>query len=969
MEPAAALEHPKFLTICRKPLGAAVALLCVSAWAADAQRDRITKPVDDLQRFTLTGHLRPEATPANDRGPVDPTLKLSYVTLNFSQTPAQKADLAQLLADQQNPKSANYHRWLTPEQYAGRFGLSQGDLNAVKAWLQGEGLTIVNTARGGDWVAVSGAAAQIENAFQTKIHRYQVNGVAHFANAVEPSVPAAIGSVVMSIRGLTDFRMKPRSVKAHYNSASVCGGNCLGPADLAAIYDITPVYNAGIDGSGIKMAVAGQTNVYPSDIQQFRSTFGLTPNLPAMLLVPGSSNPGYLVDSGDLSEADLDLEWTGAVAPKASITYVFANDVMDAIQYAIDENIAPVVSSSYGGCEQETESSQLSAFQSWAQKGNAFGITWFNASGDYGAADCDDNRNPGLTVDAPGSIPEVTDVGGTEFNEGGAGYWSSTANPATGLSALGYIPEIAWNDSAADSEPSASGGGVSVFFAKPSWQTGPGVPANNFRNVPDVSLNASADHDPYVVYTPPSSQGCSTEECAFGGTSASAQVFAGIAALLNQYVVATGKQSAPGLGNLNAQLYSLAKTSSLPSAGGPTRAIFHDITIGNNIVTAQCGSGRFSNNANCVPVGYNAGPNFDQVTGLGSVDVWNLLTGFNGGGAVIVPPPSTVTITLTSNLTSMATSDVAFLIATATNSTGVTPTGDVYFTAGSIQLGSAALVGSNGIATATLPVSGSQIGLATTNSQMVTATYDGNSSDSITASVTFSARAVSAANSTPSISGITNAGSYAQTYAPGEIVAIFGSNLASSTDSASTVPFPLTTAGVSATLNGEAMPLWYVSPTQMNLQIPYEAPVGSEVILEINNNGKVVSQTMLVAPAAPGIFTLPGTTDIANGLPAPHAGTETTLYLTGIGAVNPSIATGAAPAADTLLTNLPVPVQNVTVTVNGVPTSVEFDGIIWGLVGVAQINFIVPSGTPAGTVPVVVKIGSASATANLIVAN
>ncbi len=971
MEPVAGVEHPKLLKISAKPIGAALTLLCGIAWAADSQPDRITKRVDDLQRFTLTGHVNPRANAANDRGPVDPTLQLPYVTLNFSQTAAQKADLKQFLAEQQNPKSANYHHWLTPEQYADRFGLSQNDLNAVKTWLQGEGLTVVKTARGRDWIAVSGTAAQMENAFQTQIHQYQANGVAHYANASEPSVPAAIGSVVTSIRGLTDFRMKPLSVRPHYNSQNLCGGNCLGPADLAAIYDITPAWNAGINGSGIKMAVAGQTDVYPADIQDFQSTFGLAPKLPAMLLVPGSADPGYQVNSGYLAEADLDLEWTNAVAPGASITYVFATDVMNAIQYAIDEDLAPVVSSSYGDCELETESAQLSAFQMWAQQGNAEGITWFNASGDDGAADCDDSQNPGLAVDAPGSVPEVTDVGGTEFNEGGASYWSSTVNSTTGLSALGYIPEIAWNDSAEDGEPSASGGGVSIFFQKPSWQTGPGVPANNYRNVPDVSLNASDYHDPYIVYTPPSSRGCTnTEECAFGGTSVSAQVFAGIAALLNQYVVSTGKQSVPGLGNLNVQLYSLGATSTLPSSDGSTKAIFHDITQGNNTVTVQCNAGRFSNDTDCgVPVGYSAGPNYDQVTGLGSVDVWNLLTGFNGGGAVVTPPPSTVTITLTSNLTSMATSDVVFLTATATNSTGVTPAGSVTFTAGTADLGQVQLVGSNGVATATVAVTGAAIGLSILKSQTVTATYDGTSS-SVTASVTLSARTASAADATPSISGVTNAGSYAQVYAPGEIVAIFGKNLAPSTDSASTVPFPLTMAGVSVTLNGEAVPLWYVSPTQMNVQIPYEALPGSELSLEIDNNGKVVSQSLLIAAAAPGIFTSANTNTIDNGLPAPAPGTETTLYLTGIGAVSPSIATGAAPASDVLLTDLPVPTQAVAVTVKGVPTSVEFDGIIWGLVGVAQINFIVPSGTPAGSVaPVVVTVGGVSATANLVVGN
>ncbi len=167
-----------------------------------------------------------------------------------------------------------------------------------------------------------------------------------------------------------------------------------------------------------------------------------------------------------------------------------------------------------------------SAFVQWAQQANAQGMTWFAASGDDGAADCDDSQNPGLAVDLPGSVPEVTSVGGTEFVEGTGTYWSLTNN-ANGASALSYIPETTWNDSVEDGEPSASGGGASVLFSKPSWQTGRGVPSDNARDVPDVSLNASDDHDRYLVYTGGSLQ-------AYGGTSVPAPSFAGLTALLNQ---------------------------------------------------------------------------------------------------------------------------------------------------------------------------------------------------------------------------------------------------------------------------------------------------------------------------------------------------------------------------------------------------------------------------------------------------
>ena len=318
------------------------------------------------------------------------------------------------------------------------------------------------------------------------------------------------------------------------------------------------------------MVIVGQTRVNLSDIEQFRSSYGLPVNDPKPVLVANSPDPG--VKSDDLDEADLDLELSGAVARNATILYVYSTDVIESVQYAIDQNLAPVISQSYGSCEPETPQSDATAFQQMAQQANSQGITWLAASGDSGGADCDDSQNPGLSVDLPGSVPEVTSMGGTEFVEGGAQYWRST-NSSSGESAISYIPETTWNDSVADGEPSAGGGGASIYFSKPSWQTGTGVPADNARDVPDVSLSASADHDGYFVYTGGSLQ-------VYGGTSVAAPTFAGVITLLNQYLVSTGAQSSPGVGNINPKLYSLAKTE--PAA-------FHDVTTGNNIVTVSCG--------------------------------------------------------------------------------------------------------------------------------------------------------------------------------------------------------------------------------------------------------------------------------------------------------------------------------------------------------------------------------------------
>jgi subtilase family serine protease len=259
-------------------------------------------------------------------------------------------------------------------------------------------------------------------------------------------------------------------------------------------------------------------------------------------------------------------------------------------------------------CEQETGILEAQAMRGWAQQANAQGITWFAASGDNGAADCDDSQNPGLAVDLPAGIPEVTGVGGTEFSEGNGTYWS-ISNSSTGESALSYIPEIVWNDAqgACQGYPSASGGGASTFFSKPSWQTGLGVPADGARDVPDIAINASCSHDAYVVYSAGSTQ-------YYGGTSFGGPIFSGLTALINQYAVSSGAQSTPGQGNFNVRLYALA--ASAPNT-------FHDVITGNNIVTVPCsGPGACTNR----PVGYTAHVGYDQTTGWGSIDAKLLVT-------------------------------------------------------------------------------------------------------------------------------------------------------------------------------------------------------------------------------------------------------------------------------------------------------------------------------------------------------
>jgi uncharacterized protein (TIGR03437 family) len=914
-----------------------------AAQISNNSQPRITQAIDNRQRMTLPGNVHPKALAAalagNDLGRVTPSLDMPDITLGLAPSASQQADLDKLLAQQQTPGSPNYHHWLTPEEYAQRFGVSDADLNKITQWLQQQGLRVNSVARGRGWIAISGTAAQVEAAFQTEIHNYVLDGETRFANASEPSVPAAFGSLVRGIRGLNNFRMKPRlrplsATKPNYTSGQ--GDHYIAPDDLATIYDITPLYNAGINGTGQKIAIAGQIEVNLSDIQQFRSKFNLPANDPQMVLVPGSANPGSDAASGDLAESDLDLEWAGAVARNSSLIFVYSSDVMTSLQYAIDQNLAPVVSISYGGCEPETPPSEYRAFVAWAQQANAQGITWFAASGDDGAADCNDAQNPGLAVDLPGSVPEVTSVGGTEYVEGAGTYWT-ISNTANGASALSYIPETTWNDSVEDGEPSASGGGASILFPKPSWQTAPGVPADNARDVPDISLNASADHDGHLIYTSGSVQ-------VYGGTSVAAPSFAGLAALLNQHL------GSSGVGNINPKLYALAQSN--PS-------IFHDVTTGDNIVTVSCPHRQ----ADCgaTAVGYSAGAGYDQTTGLGSVDAYKLIMDSNGGN--VTPPATPLTnLTLLSNLSTVATNDVVYLMAAVTATNGTTPSGSISFSIGGTPLGSAPLTGAAGTATATLAVNGLQLPLG---SGTITATYNNADSASVTVSVTASG---SGSAATPAVTSVANGASFQQGFAPGSVVSVFGSKLSPVTHEASSLPLPFSISGVAVLVNGIAAPLYYVAPGQLNIQIPYETATGTSAVLSINNNGQVTTQTFEMAPTAPGIFTNSAGALVPTASAA--RGQEIAFYITGSGAVSPAIADGAAPAESTALSSLPKPEQSTIVTIGGVEATIDFIGITSGLAGVTQINVQIPNGIPTGSLPVVVKVGgAASAPATITITN
>jgi subtilase family serine protease len=712
------------MRILKSLLPALVIASLLSSLSYAAAPDRISGALTSGQTVPLRGNVHHLAQPQFDQGPVDPAMRLGTITLATVPTAAQQKAINQLLAQQQDRKSSNYHKWLTPEQYADRFGLSQNDMQQMASWLKSKGFTMIQQARSRNWISFTGTAAQVQSAFGTEIHHFNVKGQLHYANASTPQIPAAFSRVVTGFRGLDDFRPRPhgirRNTRVHPDYNSTNFGDLAAPGDIATIYDINALYAAGIDGSGQTLAVMGQTDIYLADITDFRTGFGMSAiscttngsnvitacNDPHFSYVLDGVDPGLSVN-GDISEADLDLEWSGAVARGAQIVYVNSSDTFTSYYYAVANQSTlgeTVISLSYGFCE--FYDNILSSDEAVLQQASLQGISFVNSSGDAGAAECDYSATvtttppknlatQGVAVSYPASSPEVTGLGGTAIPLANftSTYWG-TANGTDGGTALSYIPEQAWNDdneiaqfcsqqtagsngaifcadgslngilpgwvpiidtktSQEDIGISSTGGGASNCsvqtsdfsacvsgFPKPSWQTVT-ITGQTTRLTPDVSFLATPNFPGYIFCTPLSElqiSSATTSSCAsgisnavendaslIGGTSASAPVFAGIVALLNQYTASAG------LGNVNPMLYSLAQT--------PSNLAFNPVTTGDN--TVYCVANTPSNQPStmqCPPsgiLGFQASNSdsttgYNMVTGLGSVDVNNLAVAWAG---------------------------------------------------------------------------------------------------------------------------------------------------------------------------------------------------------------------------------------------------------------------------------------------------------------------------------------------------
>ena len=704
----------------------ALALSCASAAAAvpvtPAAAPTITRGIDDNQMMMLHNETPVAMHAVRDMGALPSGQVLEHLQLVLKRPAARQAALDKLVADQQNPASPQFHKWVDPAEFGAAFGPSSADVAATARWLASRGFTVNAVAPNLMSIDFSGTAGQVEGAFRTSLHNYvEPAGAAHMGNASAPAIPAALSSVVQGVT-LSNFFPRPnmKPVGAVRRSGATGrttithpapgftfpyqGGNfyAVTPQDLATIYNINPARDGSpligfpVAGKGVTLIVAEQTDIQRQDWRTFRTAFGLAPYAGRLSFAhpAGCADPGYTADEG---EAALDAEYAGAVAPDAMVIEASCAGtqttfgVMTTLQGLVNSGPrGSVISISYGGCEQGNGLSFQAMWTGLVEQGAAEGISIFLSSGDGSVAGCDNfnttnEMTAGLAVSGLASSAYVTAVGGTDFSDTADGtnakYWT-LANGPFESSALSYIPEIPWSDTCSNSviwkaagaasalaycnSPTTPGnldnivggsGGKSLYYAKPDWQSlsVPGVPNDGARDLPDVSMFAANGiwaHF-YIFCMSDANEGgvpCSLTNTndllgsAAGGTSFAAPVMAGVQALVVQVKGGPVGNMAPRLYQLAALEYGnphlLATCKSGLGANISAACVFNNITRGDISVPCKIGSPNCYNDANSTLFGvsstsksalrlaYPARTGWSFATGLGSVNVTNLLASY-----------------------------------------------------------------------------------------------------------------------------------------------------------------------------------------------------------------------------------------------------------------------------------------------------------------------------------------------------
>jgi subtilase family serine protease len=596
----------------------------------------IQSPLSAQTVSTLAGNHPLAAETMAPSADADPQQPLSMaVTLSLH----NRAELDALLADQQDPTSPEYHRWLTSAQFAARFGPSASEVEEVESWLVAQGFKVTAASAERRVIKFTGTVGQANRAFNVSLKTFGSTGA--YANVNDPEIPARFAGVIGYIGGLDNMhafapatgaiasgqgRLLPDSAvgsDANLESTPDSAGPApqgiirgyvsFAPSDLQTFYDEKPLLKAHLKGAAAGcIAIVGVSDYRAGALKYFTDHFHL-PAAHVTKVLADSSNPGF---NDAEAEALLDLEWSHVAAPKARIKFYTASALEDAINAAVtDSPPCGVISISFGYCG-EPDSFYGSVLDGMFSEAATQGQSVFIAAGDWGAAGLvyssaargcvpGDSRS----VSEMAADPYVTAVGGTSFNPV---YKGSKKKD------VGWVSETVWNDSAISG--GATGGGASAIFAKPAYQSGEGVPNDGVRDIPDVSLIASPNFPGVFVVLESSCfkpSGCNGKGPLaygqFGGTSLSAPVWAGISRLIAQ---AAGK---PLLGNLNPKIYTLA-------GAGLSAAGFRDVLNGNNSFN---GVG-----------GYSAGPGYDQCTGWGAVDIANFVKAYDS----TMPGPPVLTV-------------------------------------------------------------------------------------------------------------------------------------------------------------------------------------------------------------------------------------------------------------------------------------------------------------------------------------
>ncbi|WP_182278062.1 protease pro-enzyme activation domain-containing protein [Granulicella sp. 5B5] len=697
-----------------------------TAFAKTTQKalpDRLSGPIDNGARAQLTGSAPPRAMHSTDLGNVSPDMPLEGISLIFSRTAAQQADLTQLLADQQNPASAQYHQWLTPAQFGARFGISDNDLATVESWLQAQGFSVVNVSPSRNRITFSGPESAVEAAFGAPLHYFRATSGGmtattdtrtHIAPAHDLTLPASLSGMVLAVRNLSDYRPQSHTIKrpaANFTSSQT-GNFFLTPKDVATIYDINAAYNLGYYGSGQTITVAGESAVSPTDITNFQTAAGVASNIPVLTLMPNTGSSETF--TGDEAESDLDLEYSSSIATKATVDFLYTGNspfyaVFDAVQYAIDTDLGNIITLSYGECEPDLGQAAFNSFESYLQQAAAQGQTVINSAGDSGSSGCygdgsSTSNQEQLAVSYPASSAYVTGLGGTEFPTADLTntYFTAATTTDTISSAKSYIPEVVWNDDAAilalinsgqassGTIPiSSGGGGVSIYEPRPGWQSGTiggaALPAGSNRLVPDVSLDSSPNNAGYLYCSSDDGSdgtgvtgSCSTgfrgsdgsSLTVAGGTSFAAPIFAGMVAIINQ-----AKGYTAGQGLINPTLYLLAaNTTTYASA-------FHDIVpITGNANSNACVAGATYCGSGAQTSSYATATGYDEATGLGSVDLANLIQAWPTATGSSSLAASITAVTANTLTPSTNTADNITINVSSKADSGATPTGTVAVT-------------------------------------------------------------------------------------------------------------------------------------------------------------------------------------------------------------------------------------------------------------------------------------------------